>query len=102
MNQQLIRKVQKMQQEMMAAQKEIEEAVFTKKTGAVTVTVTGTKEVKEVVIDQDFTVEGPDDLEMLGDMIVAACNLAYKDIEKMTEEKLGEYQDLLGGMGSFF
>ena len=67
-----------------------------------TVTVTGTKEVKEVVIDQDFTVEGPDDLEMLGDMIVAACNLAYKDIEKMTEEKLGKYQDLLGGMGSFF
>jgi len=35
-------------------------------------------------------------------MIVAACNLAYKDIEKMTEEKLGKYQDLLGGMGSFF
>jgi len=82
MNQQLIRKVQKMQQEMMAAQKEIEESVFSKKTGVVTVTVTGTKEVKEVAIDEDFTIEGPEDLEMLGDMIVAACNLAYKDIEK--------------------
>ncbi|HHU24069.1 MAG: YbaB/EbfC family nucleoid-associated protein [Bacilli bacterium] len=102
MNQQLIRKVQKMQQEMMAAQKEIEESVFSKKTGVVTVTVTGTKEVKEVAIDEDFTIEGPEDLEMLGDMIVAACNLAYKDIEKMTEEKLGKYQALLGGMGSFF
>ena len=80
----------------------IEESVFSKKTGVVTVTVTGTKEVKEVAIDEDFTIEGPEDLEMLGDMIVAACNLAYKDIEKMTEEKLGKYQALLGGMGSFF
>ena len=102
MNQQLIRMVLKMLQELMAAQKEIEESVFSKKTGVVTVTVTGTKEVKEVAIDEDFTIEGPEDLEMLGDMIVAACNLAYKDIEKMTEEKLGKYQALLGGMGSFF
>lgn len=102
MNQQLLRKVEKMQKEMLAAQKEIEETLFTKKTGVVTVTVSGTRELKEVVIDSDFTIDGPEDVEMLGDMIVAACNLAYKEIEKMTEEKMGKYQSLLGGFGSFF
>jgi DNA-binding protein YbaB len=32
-------------------------------------------------------------------MIVAACNLAYKQIEKTTQEKMSKYSALLGGMG---
>jgi hypothetical protein len=41
------------------------------------------------------TVESKEDLEMLGDMIVAACNQAYKEIEKAIQEKMGQYQSLV-------
>ena len=39
---------------------------------------------------------------MLQDMIVAACNNAYKEIDKTTEEKMAKYQAFFGGMGGLF
>lgn len=53
-------------------------------------------------IEEGFEVETPEDLEMLGEMIVAACNQAYKEIEKTTKEKMGKYNDMLGGFGGLF
>ena len=104
MNQQaMLRKIKKMQDEMMATQKEIEETVFTASAGGVvSVEVFGTKELKEIKIDTSFEAEGPEDYEMLSDMIVAACNEAYKEIEKTTQAKMSKYQALLGGMGGLF
>lgn len=101
MNQQaMLRKIKKMQDEMMATQKEIENTVFTASAGGVvTVEVYGTKELKSVNVDKSFEAEGPEDYEMLGDMIVAACHDAYKQVDKTTEEKMAKYQALLGGMG---
>lgn len=101
MNQQaMLRKIKKMQDEMMATQKEIEETVFTASAGGVvSVEVYGTKELKEVKVDASFEAEGPEDYEMLSDMIVAACNEAYKEIEKTTQTKMSKYQALLGGFG---
>lgn len=100
MNQQaMLRKVRQMQQEMMRAQAEIEQTEFRESAGGVvTVVVMGTKELAQVIIDPSFEAESAEDFEMLGDMITAACSNAYKHIEKMTEEKLGKYQSLLGGM----
>ena len=99
----MLRKIQKMQAEMVATQKEIEQTVFKASAGGVvSVEVLGTKELKSVVVSSDFEVDGPEDLEMLGDMVVAACNDAYKQIDKTTEEKMGKYQALLGGMGGLF
>ncbi|MBP5407937.1 MAG: YbaB/EbfC family nucleoid-associated protein [Bacilli bacterium] len=101
MNQQaMLRKIQKMQKEMMDTQKQIEETVFTASAGGVvSVDMYGTKEIKEVRIDPDFEAEGKEDYEMLSDMIVAASKEAYRQIDKTTQEKMGKYQALLGGMG---
>ncbi len=101
MNQQaMLRKIKKMQDEMMATQKEIEETVFTASAGGVvTVEVYGTRQLKAVKVDDSFEAEGKEDYEMLSDMIVAACNEAYKQIDRTTDEKMGKYQSLLGGMG---
>lgn len=103
MNQQLLRKVKKMQEEMVATQQEIESTVFSATAGGVvTVNLLGTKELHSINIADDFEVESKEDLEMLGDMIVAACQSAYKDIDKTTKEKMEKYSALLGGMGGLF
>ena len=93
----------KMKQEMEDTQKEINETEFKASAGGiVTVTVLWTKELCGVEISPDFEMEGPEDMEMLADMIVAACNTAYKDIDKTTEEKMEKYSALLGGYGGLF
>ncbi len=103
MNQQaMLKKVRQMQKEMMDAQAEIEQTEFKATSNVVTVIVMGNKDLKQVIIDPSFEVEEKEDLEMLSDMIVAATSIAYKNIEKMTEEKMGKYQAMLGGFGSRF
>lgn len=103
MNQQLLRKIKKMQEEMVATQEEIEATSFYASAGGVVgVELKGTKELVKVSIEEGFEVETPEDLEMLGEMIVAACNQAYKEIEKTTKEKMGKYNDMLGGFGGLF
>ena len=101
MNQQvMMRRLMKMKQEMEATQEEIQETPFEASAGGiVTVTVMGTKEIAKIEIDDSFEVESKEDLEMLSDMIIAACNQAYKNVEKTTEEKMAKYQALLGGFG---
>lgn len=103
MNQQaMLKKVRQMQKEMMEAQAEIERTEFKGTSNVVTVTVMGNKELKQVEVDPSFEAEGPEDYELLSDMIVAATQIAYRNIEKMTEEKMGKYQAMLGGMGGLF
>lgn len=103
MNQQaLLKKIKKMQDEMIQTQQEIENAIFNGSTsGVVTVGVYGTKEIKSIVIDESFEIETKEDYEMLSEMIIAACNQAYKEIDKTTEERLGKYNSMLGGMNPF-
>lgn len=104
MNQQaLLRKLKKMQDEMMQTQKEIEETVFKASSGGiVSVEVYGSKTLKSVTIDDDFTADGKEDLEMLGDAVVAAVNKAYAEVDKTTETKMAKFAALTGGMGGFF
>lgn len=103
MNQQLMKKIKQMQQEMLETQQEIEQTEFTESAGGVVkVTINGTKQLLKVEIDENFTIDGKEDLEMLGDMIVAASNQAYRRVEKLTEEKMSKYQAFLGGMGNLF
>lgn len=104
MNQQvLMKKIKKMQEEMLQAQQEIENTVFYASSGGVVdVEVYGTKEIKAVNIQEDFEIESKEDVEMLSEMIVAACNQAYKEIEKTTKEKMDKYNSMLGGFGGLF
>ena len=60
--------------------------------GMVTVRMDGQKNVLGVKIDPEVA----GDLEMLQDMIMAACNEANKKVEEETKGKMG---GLLGGLG---
>lgn len=104
MNQQvMLRKLKKMQEEMLQTQKEIEETVFTASAGGVvTVEMYGTKELKAVKIDDSFEAEGKEDYEMLGDMIVAASKEACNKVDKTTAQKMEKYSALTGGFGGLF
>ena len=104
MNQQvMLRKLKKMQDEMLQTQREIEETVFTASAGGVvTVEMFGTKELKAVKIDDSFEAEGKEDYEMLSDMIVAASKEACKQIDKTTTQKMEKYSALTSGFGGFF
>lgn len=104
MNQQaMLRKMRQMQKEIQETQEEIANTDFVHTAGGVvSVTVKGTKELVKVEILDGFEIESREDYEMLQDMIVAACNNAYQDIDKTTEEKMAKFQAFLGGMGSMF
>ena len=104
MNQQaMLRKMRQMQKELQDTQEEIANSDFVQSAGGVvTVTVKGTKEMVNVQIAEDFEIESKEDVEMLQDMIIAACNNAYKEIDKTTEEKMAKYQAFFGGMGGMF
>jgi DNA-binding YbaB/EbfC family protein len=60
--------------------------------GMVTVQMDGHKNLLRVKIDPEVA----SDLEMLQDMIVAACNEAIKKVDEESQKKM---QGLLGGLG---
>jgi len=60
--------------------------------GMVTVGMDGKKNVTSVKIDPEVA----GDVEMLQDMVMAACNEAAKKVDDATQEKMG---GLLGGLG---
>ena len=62
--------------------------------GAVSVTVSGKKEVVSVKLSPD--VVDPDDIEMLEDLIVAATNEAFRQMEAESSEAMSK---LTGGLG---
>ena len=98
MNQQaMMRKVQKLQQEMLATQKEIDETRFTAVVGPVTVVMKGSKELEKVVIEKGYSIDDDDDKGMLEDSIVAACAKLTDEINKYTDEKMSKYKAFLGG-----
>ena len=85
----MLKQAQKMQQGLLAAQKEIEAMEFEGKSSIVTVKMDGKKVVKSISIDSDGLEK--DEIEMLEDMLMIAINDAMKQIDKTTEEKMGPY-----------
>lgn len=94
----LMKQAQKMQKQMEEQQKALEEKEFTASAGggAVSVTVTGKKEVTAVKLDPEAV--DPDDVEMLEDLIMAAVNEALRKAE---EEASSTMSKLTGGLGGF-
>lgn len=91
----MMRQVQKMQEDMQTAQAEVEASVFESAAGggAVAAKVNGKKELLEVKINPDAV--DPEDLEMLEDLIVAAVNEGLKQADKAMEDRMGS---ITGGM----
>jgi DNA-binding YbaB/EbfC family protein len=102
--QQMMAQVQKMQQDMEAAQEELRNEVVEASVGGgmVTVKISGDLQVREVRIDPQAV--DPDDAEILADMVLAAVNEALRKAQELAERKLGGATgglDLgsLGGLG---
>lgn len=91
----LMKQAQSLQKDMMKAKDEIDNMTFTGTSSFVSVTVKGTKEVVKVTIDnEDIT---SDDKEMIEDMLVVALNDAFKQIDKITEQKMGKFSSMMPG-----
>lgn len=86
----MMKKVQKMQQEMARTQQEIEEKEFSSTAGGgvIEAVVNGKKEVVKIKIDED--VVNPEDTEMLEDLVVAAINDALKKADEYSQKEMGK------------
>ena len=95
--QNLMKQAQKMQKQMEEASKQLEEASYTATAGggAVSVTVSGKKEVTAVKLDEE--VVDPDDIEMLEDLIMAATNEALRKMEEANQSSMAKITGGLGG-----
>lgn len=94
-NMNMMRQAQKMQQDMLKMQSEVEEKEFsaTAGGGAVTAVVSGKRELKTLTIQPDAV--DPEDVEMLQDLVVAAVNEALRKAETAMSENM---QKLTGGL----
>ena len=100
MNMNMIKQAQKMQQEMLRMQQEMETKEYqaTSGGGVVTAVVTGKHELKSLSIDPDAV--DPDDVEMLQDMIIAAVNEAMRTADVDAQQNMARITGglNLGGM----
>lgn len=98
----LMKQAQRMQRQMEEKQKELEEKQYSASAGggAVTVTVSGKKEVLSVKLSEE--VVDPDDIEMLEDLIVAATNEAFRQAEGDSSQMMSQLTGGLGGLGGGF
>ena len=89
--QQMMRQAQQMQEKL---QQEIQQIRVEASAGGgmVTVQMDGQKNLLSVKIDPEVA----GDVEMLQDMVVAACNEAVKKVDDETKQKMS---GLLGGLG---
>lgn len=96
---QMLKQVQKMQQEMMAAQESLKDEIVEASAGGgmVSVQVTGDLNVKAIRIDPEAV--DPDDVELLQDMVLAAVNEAIRSAQELASAKLGGIAGGLGGLG---
>lgn len=91
----MIKQAQKMQDLMAQKQEELAERTFEASAGggAVSVTVKGNKMLTDIAIKPE--VVDPEDVEMLGDLIIAAVNEALRTAEEETNR---EMEAITGGV----
>lgn len=92
----MVKQAQKMQDEIVELQNEIEERDFTATVGggAVEVVVTGKKTIKSLTIKPE--VVDKDDIEMLQDLIMVAVNEGLRQIDEISNQEMSK---LTGGLG---
>ena len=98
----MMKQAQKMQEEFMKMQQELESKEFTSTVGggAVKATMIGTRALKSIEIDPSAV--DPDDVEMLQDLILTAVNGALKSCDDQTSAAMNKLQGGLGGFPGLF
>ena len=91
----MMKQAQKMQQEMLRMQEEMENKTWSATAGGgmVTATVNGKHEVVDLKINPEAV--DPDDVEMLQDMVIAAVNEALRAAET---DKANNMSRMTGGL----
>ena len=97
----MIKRAQKMQEEMARIQQELEQKTFdvTSGGGMVKVTITGKREIKAIELKPEIV--DPDDIEMLQDTIAAAVNEAIRKVDEESEKEMSKVKQGLNLPGLF-
>ena len=93
----LLKQAQQVQKDMEKVQEDLETKTVQASAGggAVSVTVTGKKTIKEIVIKPE--VVNPDDVEMLQDLIIAALNEALRKADELAASEMKRFN--IPGLG---
>ena len=88
---QLMKEAKKMQEDIAKSQEELAAKDFeaTSGGGAISVKVSGNKEIKEIIIKKD--VVDPNDVEMLQDLIISCINEALRKVDSATASTMGNF-----------
>lgn len=97
----MLRQVQKMQQDMEAMQEELENREYDIAAGGgvCKIKITGKKEIKSIELDP--MIVDPDDLETLQDILVAGVNEAIKRVEEASSAEMSKITGNLNIPGLF-
>jgi len=91
----MMKQAQKMQQDLLKMQEDLETQSYTAQAGGgmVKATVDGKHQITEIVIDPECV--DPDDVEMLQDMVMAAVNEALRSADEASAQSMSR---LTGGL----
>ena len=87
----LMKEAKKMQSDLEKTQSELAVKEFEASAGggAVTVKVSGQKEIKELKLQKDIV--DPEDIEMLQDLIMTCINQAFKQVDDAQAASMGKF-----------
>ena len=93
----LMKQVQNLQKEMLKEQDKINNTIFEGESSLFKVKINGKKELIEIKIENEGTLDA-DDIDALEDMIIIAVNNAMKKVDQETEKKMGKYTNGIPGL----
>lgn len=92
----MMKQAQKLQKDMLEAKTEIDNMEFESNSSFLTIKGNGKKEIISVKINSNGL--DKEDIEMLEDMIMVAINDINKQVDKITEQKMGKYTQGMPGL----
>ena len=95
----LMKQAQKMQQDLAVAQAAVATLEIEARSGGGMGTVKMSGEHKLLDLQIKPEAVDPDDVEMLQDLILAAIRDAERQVDEVTEEKMGKFSGMAGGLG---
>ena len=99
--QEMLKKAQKMQEDMASMQEELEgrEYEISAGGGVVTVKINGKREILDLAIQPEIV--DPDDVETLSDILIAAINEAIKKVDTIAETEMQKVSGQMSLPGMF-